>query len=351
MTRSAGCATALMLCLALPTWVSAQSLRDVFRRVSPSVVVVHTEHPAAVAPGSRASVGAAPTATQNLGTGVLVSPDGKVLTAHHVVQSAARVEIEFATGQRVDARVVTAVPFADLALLQVPAVPEGIQWAELGDSDAVEVGDVVFAVGGPYGLKHSLAAGWVGARRGPEKTAERLTPLELIQIDAALYEGNSGGPVFDVDGRVVGIVSHALVSAGTTGGPGFAVASNLARLLLESEGRWLGVDTHLIEGPLAEVFNLPQPAGLLVQSVATNSLAWHLGLRGGSVPVVLAGQTVLAGGDIILRMFGLEVHASTESLRAIAGALDELQPGAHVQVRVLRAGHVIDLTTRVPAAP
>jgi S1-C subfamily serine protease len=273
--------------------------------------------------------------------------DGKVLTAAHVVQFASRIDIEFANGVRTPARVVSAAPLADLALLQATSVPPDIHPASLGDSNALQVGDQVFAIGTPHGLPHSLSVGWVSARRSGQ-AFENLTALELLQIDMAVYEGNSGGPVFNLTGEVVGIVSHALLQVGTGTGPGFAVASNVARrLMLESGKVWLGVETYLIDGPLARLFNVPQSAGLLVQSVATDSLAARLGLRDGQFRIAVEGQPLIAGGDVVLEMLGHRVEASRDSLQIIEAALAALRPGDPVTMKALRGGQVVELVSRI----
>lgn len=322
----------------------AQSLREVFRRVTASVVVVHAQKKALPLAAPEA-----PAADQSLGSGTLISADGKVLTAAHVVQAAERVEVEFLDGQRVAARVVLTAPIADVALLQLEKMPTGAKVVPLGDSSLVETGDQVFVIGTPYGANHSLSVGWIGARRAPEKALENLTSLELLQLDAAVYEGNSGGPVFNLNGEVIGIVSHALAKVGQATGLGFAVTSNVARkLLLEDQRLWLGLEGWLLEGDLAQAFNVPQSAGLLVQSVAYGSLGAALGLREGHLPITTGELHLLAGGDVILEMLGQPLLPDPKILGDIQQQLNRLRPGDQLQVKVLRQGKVVDLSTRIP---
>jgi serine protease Do len=319
-------------------------VREVFRRVNPSVVVVFAQQkPQLVAePGDE---GAA-----SVGSGVIVSEDGKVLTAAHVVVAADSIEVQFLDGERAAARVVSAAPFADVALLQLERVPPRPVVARLADSDKVEVGDQILVVGAPYGAPHSLAVGYVGARRAAPRVLENLAALETLQIDAAVYTGNSGGPVFNLDGEVVGVVSHVLAKEGEAEGLAFAVTSNVARrLMLEEKRFWTGVEAYLLEGDFAAVFNLPQPAGLLVQSVAEGSPSARLGLREGRVRLTLAGQTFLAGGDIILEILGVPVTDGGRVMDDIQRALNRLRPGDLVTVKVLRAGRQVELFTRLPA--
>ena len=324
--------------------LQAQPMREVFRRVAASVVVVHAQKKA-VTP----TITEAPLLDQRIGSGVLVSADGKVLTAAHVVQTADRIEVEFLSGQRIAARILSSAPFADVALLQLDKVPENVVVAQLGDSSLTEVGDQIFIIGAPYGATHSLSVGWISARRATENAVENLTLLETLQLDAAIYEGNSGGPVFDLKGEVVGIVSHALAKVGNSTGLGFAVTSNVARkLMLEDKRVWLGIEGWLIEGELAGAFNLPQSAGMLVQSVAYGSLGAGLGLREGTVMMMIGELQLLAGGDVIVEMLGQTITPDPKILGDIQEQLNKLRVGDQLKVKVLRSGKVVELTIRIP---
>lgn len=322
----------------------AQSLREIFRRVNSSVVVVHAQKKA-VAPAADGT----PATDQSIGSGTLISADGKVLTAAHVVQTADQVEVEFVGGTRIPARILAAAPFADVALLQLDRVPEKAAVAQLGDSSLVEVGDQIFIIGAPYGANHSLSVGWISARRATENAVENLTALETLQLDAAIYEGNSGGPVFNLKGEVIGIVSHALAKVGNATGLGFAVTSNVARkLMLEDKRVWLGIEGWLIEGDLANVFNLPQAAGMMVQSVAYGSLGAGLGLREGNVMMTIGELHLLAGGDVIVEMLGQPIIPDPKVLQGIQQQLNQLRAGDQLRVKVLRRGKMVELTTQIP---
>ncbi len=213
--------------------LQAQSQRDLFRRVMPSVVIVHSEKKTAVHSALETSMPTPP-----IGSGALISADGQVLTSASVVQGAKQVEVEFFNGTRVSARVVASSPFADVALLQLERVPEKAIVAKLGDSSLTAIGDQVFMVGSSAGIAQSLAVSWVSARLANEKTADAPISLELLQLDAAVKTGNSGGPVFNLKGEVVGIVSHTLTKSNNAARAGLAVTSNVARkLMLEGKKR------------------------------------------------------------------------------------------------------------------
>jgi S1-C subfamily serine protease len=318
---------------------SSQSLREVFRRVNPSVVLIEASGAATPTPGAAASV------DEGLGSGVLISADGKVLTAAHVVSGADTIQVRFITGDPVPARILASAPFADVALLQLAHVPPGAAVARFGDSDALEIGDQVFTIGAPYGANHSLAVGWVSARRVPDAVLEDATALEVFQTDLAVFEGNSGGPLFNVDGEVVGIVTHVLAKEGTATGPSFSVTGNVARkLMFEQRRAWFGVESVLIDGDLAAVFHLPGPAGLLVQSVATGSLADRLGLREGTLPATIGTLSMAVGGDILIEVQGVPVSSTPEFLAAFNSALAQLAPGDPITVKVWRGGKAVTLT-------
>ena len=318
--------------------VRAQQLRAAFRAASPSVVIVRT-----IERSPSPKTGDGFVSASGIGSGVLISPDGKVLTAAHVVQTADRVSVELADGTSVPARVVASTLRADVALLQLQGVPKGAVAARLADSDSVQVGDEVFIIGAPYGLGHSLSAGHVSGRQDMQRTV-RGVPVEFLQTDAAVNVGNSGGPMFNAKGGVVGIVSHILSQSGGFEGIGFAVSSKVVKeLLLSQQPFWSGVDGYLLTDDLARAFNIPQPAGLLIQHVAEGSPATALGLRASTLPVMIGDELLLVGGDIVLSVAGIVVTDDDAVFdrmqRALAG------PGA-VEVTVLRAGRVATLKTR-----
>lgn len=317
-------------------------LREVFRRVQPAVVVIATQQWEVAPEGRRGFVD-----LRGLGSGVVISETGQVLTAAHVVQTAERVVVSFSESVVVPARVVSSSPLYDVALLQLEEVPPGLVAARLGDSNRVEVGDPVFVVGHPFGLDHTLTTGVLSARRKPRKTSGTMTLAEIFQTDAAVNQGNSGGPMFNMRGEVIGIVSALVSRSGGFAGLGFATSSNVARrLLLDQKEFWTGVDGYFVNGEMAGVLNLPQPAGFLVERVAGGSAGAQLGLRPGSFRVTIEGETVLLGGDIVLEVLGVAI-LDEAALERIPPALTRLNPGDPISVKVLRGGSVVELSTRV----
>src|SRR2546428_13848763 len=202
-----------------------------------------------------------PVSVGGLGSGVLISPDGKILTAAPVVQTADAIEVEFLTGEPLRAPVLSSEPSADVALLQLEKAPRGPFVAKIGDSDSVEIGAPVFVVGAPLGASHTLTVGYISARRKPNATLSGMSRAEFFQTDAAINQGNSGGPLFNMQGEVIGIVSYILSHSGGSEGLGFAVTSKVARQLLEQKSFWSGVSGYMLSGDLAQGFNVPPPGG------------------------------------------------------------------------------------------
>lgn len=327
------------------TPTQAQQLRDAYRNVSHSVVIVRIKQVELVpAPGQVMSI------VDGLGSGVLISSDGKILTAAHVVQAADKVWVEFSDEEVITAQVIGSDVAADVALLQLDRVPKTVAPAPLGDSDKVEVGDQIFAIGAPYGIGQTLTAGRVSGRHPSNKHTGNSMAAEFLQTDAAINEGNSGGPVFNMEGEVVGIVSRIMSRSGGSEGLAFAATSNTAkRLLLERKPFWSGIDGLLIKDDLAKALNLPQPAGFLVQRVASGSIAWRLGLQPGTLRVNVQGADLLLGGDIILSVNEVQITEDNSGYEAILKTIGTLKTGDALVIRVFRQGQVVKLS--IPIEP
>jgi S1-C subfamily serine protease len=330
-----------MLLLAAPA-LQAQSLADIVQDVSAAVVVVYTESTEYDITGPTMAASVAGT-----GSGVVVSVN-QVLTAAHVVQAADHVTVVFPDGTEVGARVVGSSETHDVALLQLDRVSH-VPPARLGDSNAVRIGDEVFVVGAPLGESHTLTVGHLSARRMRAGLLAK-TSVEFLQTDAAINPGNSGGPMFNMNGEVIGIVSHILTQSGGSVGLGYAVSSNTAReVLIDEPSWWTGLSAFPITGPLAAILNVPPPgAGLMVNGVAKGSVAERLGLRPAVVPINIAGQQVKIGGDIILEVQGMPLDEDGENAERIRRTLMALPPSSVIRVKVLRAGSIVELVATTP---
>lgn len=325
-----------------PAEAETPPLVDVFKRVNPAVVEIHTLETYDVL-GSKGRL----VNVHGLGSGVLISRDGKVLTAAHVVQTADVIEVEFLTGEKAPARVVSSEPEVDLAYLQLETVPRLPFVAYLADSDDVEVGAPVFVIGAPLGLSHTLTVGHISGHHQRDAVGG-ITGAELFQTDAAINEGNSGGPMFNMEGGVIGIVSQMLTLSGGSDGLGFAVTSNVARRLLEEKSFWSGLGSRVLSGDLARVFNVPPPGvGLLVQKVASGSPAELAGLKGGTMRARIGDDDLIVGGDIVLSIMGIPVD-QPDYMAAVREKAAVVLPGEKVEIVVLRGGRLLTLTSTVP---
>lgn len=311
---------------------TAQDLSGLFEQVKPAVVVLKTQE-SFVSPidqGMKMSM-------QGLGSGVLID-DRRILTAAHVVQAADLVLAHFHDGQEIFAKVVASSPTGDVALLELEEAPQNPSPVPIGDSDNIQVGEQIFVVGAPYGLAYTLTVGHISGRISPNDIGNNFTAMEFLQTDAAINQGNSGGPMFNMDGEIIGIVSHILSQSGGFEGLGFAASSNMTTtMLLEENSFWSGAEFQVLSGELARIFNVPQEEGILIQRVAEESPADRLGLRPSFLPLSILGEEFLVGGDIILEVMGIRVGepGSNERMRQ---QLNQLKPGYRLYVEVLRGG-------------
>ena len=330
----------LALALSVPA-VEAQSVGELFRKVAPSVVVIRAQGREVRASGESHFT--------ETGSGVLISSDGKVMTAAHVVHALEDITVEFLGGETVAAKVIASEPAADLSLLQLERVPKGASVSPLADSNTVRVGDQVIVVGAPYGLSHSLSVGWISARWAPNTVYKTMALAEFFQTNTTINTGNSGGPMFSMSGQVIGVVSHNISKSGGSEGLGFVVTINTAKqLLLEKRSFWGGLEAQILTDQQADFLNLPAGAtGLLVKLVVKGSPADETGIRGGTTAATIGGQELVLGGDVILSVEGIQA-GSAANMMMIRDLLGTKPSGTPIKVSILRAGKVLELTGRVP---
>lgn len=326
------------LVLGLSSQGHARELRELYKAVAPAIVLIKTMQTDMVQT-SRAEDQPQFTTSGGLGSGALISADGRVLTAAHVVQSADTVAAVFQDGTQAPARVITSAPFADVAIIQLETAPKNIAPLKMGNSDEMEPGDEVFVIGSPYGLSHTLTAGHISARHKPKALLGNLQSVELLQTDAAVNAGNSGAPLLNMKGEIVGVVSHIVSQSGGSQGLGFAVTSSVVQqVLLDQKALWTGIDFFPLADNLARAFNLPQDGGLLVQRVAADSPADKMGLKGGAMRVSIGDQEFLAGGDVILEVLGVAVAGDEGDSQRIMPLMRRLKSGDKLTITILRDG-------------
>ncbi|HEX2433555.1 MAG TPA: trypsin-like peptidase domain-containing protein [Gaiellaceae bacterium] len=277
-----------------------------------------------------------------LGSGFVIDKAGHIVTNFHVVDGAQTVEVSFSNRDSVKARVVGTDPSTDLAVLEVNVDSGALTPLDLGDSDLLRVGDSVVAIGNPFGLERSVTAGIVSALHRPLTAPNDFTIDDVIQTDAAINSGNSGGPLIDARGEVVGV--NSAIATGNTGargniGIGFAVPINTVRdvasQLIERgkvEHAFLGIGVQAVDTEVSRLFELPVKRGLMVVRVYDSSAADKAGLRAGTDEVVVSGESYLLGGDILVAIDGRQV-ASGEDLRDVISAR---KPGDKLTIEAYR---------------
>ena len=266
-----------------------------------------------------------------LGSGVIVDPDGVILTNNHVVDKADKIQVTLSDRRKVDAEVVGTDPASDLAVIRVKE--KGLPSVNFGDSEAIEVGEWVLAVGNPFSdvLRHTVTAGIVSAKGREGLVAGPNSYEDFIQTDAAINPGNSGGALVNLRGELIGINTAIVSRSGSFDGVGFAIPSNLAKSVMDSllkHGRvirgWLGVTIQSPDDMMAEQFGLDRPTGALISSVAKDSPADKADLR---------------RGDLVLTLNGKEIETSQDLMNRIG----MMAPGTEVTLGILRDDRKLDI--------
>lgn len=338
----------LIICLLflLSFSVNAQSYSKLFKKVNSTVVLIKVESKELVT--DKTTLTKQMVATSGLGSGVVVNEDGSIMTASHVIQDAENIIVEFLNGEEVPANIITNSKDADVGMIKLVWIPKDMQVAKLGNSDLVETGDEVMIIGAPYGLSHSVSTGIISGKHAEKDYTHDFVQSEFFQTDAAINHGNSGGPMFNTKGEVIGLVSSILSESGGFEGIGFAATINIAKShLLGNQPFWFGVEFIPLGGELAKIFNLPQSAGLSVQKVVEASPTALAGLKAGIYETTIEGVPMLTGGDIILAIdkFQISEKINLEELRSHFATMES---GTTFNIQVFREGSKINLVAVAP---
>ncbi len=335
----------ILLLLSLSQAASAKDYSKLFEKLSRTVVTLHTVETSVTANAG----GIQQTTAQGLGSGVLIDADGTILTAAHVVDNASQISVELRDGRRLPAFVVSTVKVADLAVVRILMAPDDLKFVKPGNSDKVAIGEEVFVIGAPYGLKHTFTAGNLSGRRVTE-SAYFGDDLEMLQTDAPINQGNSGGPLFSSRGELIGIVSHIKTKSGGSEGLGFAASINMARdLILNQPPLWFGMEFITVNEASLRMLNVADyNFGLLVQRVAEGSLGAKFGIRPGSFPITVQDQPMLLGGDIVVEAGGFRFGGSIEQLRIVKDYFEQTPAGELLNLTVVREGQKLQLSAVKP---
>jgi len=288
-----------------------------------------------------------PVPVAGAGSGFLIDSRGYILTNFHVVQDAQTIEVTLGDQTRYPAKFIGADQRNDVALVKIE--PRGGKLATLpmGDSAALQVGQRVLAIGNPFGFQSTLTTGVVSALGRTVQTSQTTFIDEAIQTDAAINQGNSGGPLLNSHGEVIGINSAIFTPSGTTAGIGFAIPINTAKLIAQdliSTGRvhraLLGVEVRALWPGLAEALDLPVAEGLLIERVTSGGPAERAGLRGGSRIAAAGMRKILIGGDVLVAVDGQKM-ASQLDLNLF---MNRKRPGDAVSATIYRGQQKMDIS-------
>jgi putative serine protease PepD len=321
------------------------SVNQIYRRAYEGVVEITV-----TAEGSESPFGG-PRA-QGQGSGFVYDRQGHVVTNQHVVQGASSVSVRFWNGQTYDAEVVGTDASTDLAVLDVDAPASVLSPLQLGDSSDVQVGDGVVAIGSPFGLEQTVTSGIVSALHRQMTAPNEFSINDSIQTDAAINHGNSGGPLLNARGRVIGVNAQIESESGGNDGVGFAIPSNTVRSIVsqlvqsgEVEHAYLGVGVQEIPASVADELGVVE--GVALTQVRGDTPAARAGLRAASGSRLVDGQSYPTGGDVITALDGEKVTSAAE----LQSAIDAHKPGDSVSITFVRDGDSRTVQVQLASRP
>ncbi|HYX76713.1 MAG TPA: trypsin-like peptidase domain-containing protein [Gaiellaceae bacterium] len=334
----------------------ALTINDIFRRDAPGVVQVTSTQ--IVRTNDPFNFGLPQTEEQKaLGSGFVMDKAGHIVTNYHVIAGARSVEVSFSNGDNMKAKIVGSDESTDLAVLQIGARSRALTPLVFGDSDRVRVGDSVVAIGNPLGYDRSVTAGIVSALQRAISAPNQYPIDHVIQTDAPINHGNSGGPLINSRGQVIGV--NAQIATGGSGsdgniGIGFAIPVNTVRAVVAQliksgkvDHAFIGITAKPVTAQIARLFRLPSTHGLLVASVQPGSGAAAAGLRAGSNSAVISGESWPVGGDLIVSADGVPM-SSIEQLRDLIASK---QPGQSISLEVYRDTNKITIEVKLGRQP
>jgi S1-C subfamily serine protease len=334
-----------------------ESINMIYRASAPGVVHIETTTRAAQQndPFFGNPFGAAQT-QRALGSGFVLDKAGHIVTNFHVVRGASAIQVSFSNNERFKAKLVGVDPSTDIAVLEVEVKARALKALPLGNSDGVRVGDQVIAIGNPFGLDRSVTAGIVSAVQRRIEAPNQLSISHVIQTDAALNHGNSGGPLLNAQGEVIGVnaqIETGGVSQGNVG-IGFAIPINTVKdvvgQLIEHgavEHAFLGIEGKTLTPSIARLFHLPVSSGVIVATVRKGSGADGAGLKAADKEVTVVGESWPAGGDVIVKVDGEPVPTVERLVDVIASK----RPGDKIEIEVVRGSAHDKLTVKLGRQP
>jgi len=335
-----------------------------YQRVSPAVVSVQVVRPVEglIIPRIEGQEGEGDIYQRGQGSGLIIDADGTAVTNNHVIEGARLVEVTLWDGTILPAEVLGRDPDSDIAVLRIERGDIALQTVELGDSDALQVGQRAIAIGNPFGWQGTLTMGIISGLgrtlqlgHASERVSGRFSIPEMIQTDAAINFGNSGGPLLDAQGRVIGVNTAMNSTSGLSGGVGFAVPINTVKRVLPdliASGSysypWLGISGTDLRPVHREAMAIDVPRGAIIDSITPDGPADRAGLRGSTETVEQFGETISVGGDVIVAIDDRPVRQFDDLLIHLVRTK---RPGDTVRLTVVRGGEEQQVTVTLGERP
>ena len=335
-----------------------------YQRVSPAVVSVQVVRPVEglIIPRIEGQEGEGDIYQRGQGSGLIIDADGTAVTNNHVIEGARLVEVTLWDGTILPAEVLGRDPDSDIAVLRIERGDIALQTVELGDSDALQVGQRAIAIGNPFGWQGTLTMGIISGLgrtlqlgHASERVSGRFSIPEMIQTDAAINFGNSGGPLLDAQGRVIGVNTAMNSTSGLSGGVGFAVPINTVKRVLPdliASGSysypWLGISGTDLRPVHREAMAIDVPRGAIIDSITPDGPADRAGLRGSTENVEQFGETISVGGDVIVAIDDRPVRQFDDLLIHLVRTK---RPGDTVRLTVVRGGEEQQVTVTLGERP
>jgi len=332
------------------------SINEIYRASAPAVVHIETTS-RTQQPSDFFGNPFGTTETQRaLGSGFVIDKAGHIVTNYHVVRGANAIQVSFSNNERFKAQLVGVDPSTDVAVLRVEVKSRALKSLPLGNSESVRVGDQVIAIGNPFGLDRSVTSGIVSAVQRRIEAPNQLSISHVIQTDAALNHGNSGGPLLNAQGQVIGVNAQIETGGQSQGnvGIGFAIPINtvkdvVAELIKHGkvEHPFLGIEGKTLQPNIGRLFHLPVTSGVLVASVRPGSGAAKAGLKPATSQVTVEGESWPAGGDVIVKLDG----GSVPSIERLVDLIASRKPGDRIDLEVVRGTSRIHLNVKLGRQP
>ena len=334
-----------------------RSINEIYRASAPAVVHIETttrvKQPADPFFGN--PFGTSQT-QRALGSGFVIDKAGHIVTNYHVVQGASLIQVSFSNNERFKAKVVGVDPSTDVAVLKVNVKSRALKTLTLGNSDDVRVGDQVIAIGNPFGLDRSVTAGIVSAVQRRIEAPNNLSIAHVVQTDAALNHGNSGGPLLNAQGEVIGVNAQIETGGQTQGnvGIGFAIPINTVKAVVAElikhgkvQHAFLGIEGKTLQPNIARLFHLPVTSGVLIASVRPNTGAAEAGLKAATNQITVEGESWPAGGDVIVKADGQPVP----TIERLIDFISTKKPGDKIGLEVIRGTSRVHLSVTLGRQP